>query len=96
MQVSRTKSTPRVFSRTPIATGIMVALASPAVVAQSDDLAIEEIVTTAQKREQSLQDVPISIQMLGSEAIDELNLTDFKSYSQMLPHLAASDSRDPC
>ena len=88
MQVSRNKSTPRVFSRTPIATGIMVALASPAVVAQSDDLAIEEIVTTAQKREQSLQDVPISIQMLGSEAIDELNLTDFKSYSQMLPSVA--------
>ena len=85
MQVSRKKSTPHVFSRTPIAAGIVAALATPVVFAQSEDLAIEEIITTAQKREQSLQDVPISIQMLGSESIDELNLTNFKEYTQMLP-----------
>lgn len=60
MQVSRTKKAAGYLSRTPVAAGVAVALASPAIMAQ-DDLSIEEVVVTAQKRAQNLQDVPISI-----------------------------------
>jgi outer membrane receptor protein involved in Fe transport len=87
MQVSRTKKASGIISRTPVAAGVAVALASPAIMAQ-DDLSIEEVVVTAQKRTQNLQDVPISIQTLGSESIKELNLTNFKDYTQMLPSVA--------
>jgi len=87
MQVSRTKKAAGYLSRTPVAAGVAVALASPAIMAQ-DDLSIEEVVVTAQKRAQNLQDVPISIQTLGSESIKELNLTNFKDYTQMLPSVA--------
>jgi len=87
MQVSRTKSTSQSFTRTPLSAGIVVALASPALMAQ-DNLTIDEVVVTAQKRSENLQDVPISIQTLGTESIRELNLTNFKDYTQMLPSVA--------
>ncbi|MEZ0243144.1 MAG: TonB-dependent receptor [Sphingomonas sp.] len=65
-----------------------VAVTSPAfaqdVVASDDD----EIVVTAQKREENLQDVPISIQALGTTRLDNLNVTNFEDYSQMLPSLS--------
>ena len=64
MQDSREKDNPSQFMRTPVAAGVVLALASPTLLAQESR--IEEIVTTAQKREQSLQDVPISIQALGA------------------------------
>lgn len=38
-----------------------------------------EIVVTAQKRSESLQNVPISIQALGTEKLQDLNVSDFKS-----------------
>ena len=88
MQVSQSKKTPFAFTRTPVATGVVMALASPVLFAQDGDFAIEEVIVTAQKRTQNLQDVPISIQALGTQAIQELNLTNFKDYTQMLPSVA--------
>ena len=44
-----------------------------------------EIVVTAQKRSESLQKVPISIQALGTAKLDQLNISDFKGYAQQLP-----------
>lgn len=94
MQASGSTNVPQTFSKTPVAAGVVLALASPAIMAQNapqqarQEARIEEIITTAQKREQSLQDVPISIQMLGSQAIEELNLNNFKDYTQMLPSVA--------
>ena len=82
MQVSKSNTDLRSFSRNPLAAGIVLALASPALQAQDDSFAIEEVIVTAQKRAQNLQDVPISIQALGSESIKELNLTNFKDYTQ--------------
>jgi iron complex outermembrane receptor protein len=87
MQVSRKNKISRSFSRTPISAGVVVALTSPALMAQ-DSLELDEVVVTAQKRAENLQDVPISIQALGGESIKELNLTNFKDYSAMLPSVA--------
>ena len=91
MQVAHGKTTTKSFSRTPVAAGIVMALASPALMAQQQ-ARIEEVIVTAQKREESLQDVPISIQALGNQEIEELNLTNFKDYVQMLPSVASQPS----
>ncbi len=48
----------------------------------------DEIIVTAQKREESLQDVPISIQALGTRKLDQLNITNFAEYSQQLPSIS--------
>jgi len=85
MQSSRQNKDLLTYSRTPIAAGVMVALTAPAVLAQEQ---IEEVIVTAQKRTENLQDVPISIQAIGEQSIKELNLTNFKDYAAMLPSVA--------
>lgn len=49
------------------------------------DRTLEEIVVTAQKRQESLQDVPVSVQVLSNKMLEELNLKSFEDYVQFLP-----------
>ena len=49
---------------------------------------LEEIVVTASKRAENLQDVPISVTALSSDSIEDLGISDFESYAQMLPTLS--------
>jgi outer membrane receptor protein involved in Fe transport len=46
------------------------------------------IIVTATKREENLQDVPISIQALGTKRLDQLNITNFEEYTQQLPSVS--------
>ncbi|MEM9624338.1 MAG: TonB-dependent receptor plug domain-containing protein, partial [Pseudomonadota bacterium] len=68
-----------------------LALASGALVVptvgaeESEGPMIEEILVTAQKRDQSLQDVPISIDVLGEADLEDLGITDLEDFVQMLP-----------
>ncbi len=48
----------------------------------------DAIIVTAQKRSENLQNVPISIQALGTAKLDQLNITDFKGYAQQLPSVS--------
>jgi len=57
-------------------------LACPALMAQQQ---LEEIIVTAQKRAENMQDVPISIQALGTDQLEQLHVNNFKDYVQMLP-----------
>lgn len=47
-----------------------------------------DIVVTAQKRSESLQNVPLSIQALGTQRLDELNVSNFTDYVQQLPSVS--------
>lgn len=47
----------------------------------------EEIIVTATKRSESIQDVPMSIQALGTERLENLNVSSFDDYAQFLPSL---------
>jgi outer membrane receptor protein involved in Fe transport len=58
-------------------------LAAPAL-AQT---ALDEVVVTAQKRSENLQDVPVSVQALGAERLDELQVTDMADYARFLPNV---------
>lgn len=44
-----------------------------------------EIVVTAQKREQNLQDVPLAITAIGTERLDELQVNEFADVVKFLP-----------
>jgi iron complex outermembrane recepter protein len=46
---------------------------------------IQEVVVTAQRREQSIQDVPITVQALTSESIKQLNVTNLDDFLKYLP-----------
>jgi iron complex outermembrane recepter protein len=49
---------------------------------------LETITVTAQKRSENAQDVPISIQVLGSQQLDELQINDFEDYAKLLPSVS--------
>ncbi len=48
---------------------------------------IEEIVVTAQKREETLQDVPVSVQAFSGELLDALGVTDQTDLQRITPGL---------
>jgi outer membrane receptor protein involved in Fe transport len=45
---------------------------------------LEEVVVTATKRSESAQDIPITIQTLGEETLDDLGIGNFKDYIRYL------------
>jgi iron complex outermembrane recepter protein len=64
-----------------------VALAqTSASAAESDgDAALAEVVVTARKREESLQDVPIAVTAVTSDSIDERNINNLTDLAQFTP-----------
>lgn len=74
-------------------TGTILAY-SPALAQESTETSYDdEIVVTAQKREENLQNVPISIQALGTKKLDQLNVTNFEDFSKLLPSVAFQSSQ---
>lgn len=48
---------------------------------------IDEIIVTSQKREQSIQDVPIAVTAIDADYIDSRNITSIKSLSSLAPNV---------
>jgi outer membrane receptor protein involved in Fe transport len=76
------------FTRAPLAAAIL--LMTQALPALSQE--IEEVLVTAQKRSENMQDVPISIQTLNTKTIEQLNINDFADFAKMLPAVSTSPS----
>lgn len=53
---------------------------------------LEEVVVTAQKREQSLQDVPISITAIGGERIQDAAINSFNDLDNYVPNFQVSEN----
>lgn len=62
--------------------------------AAADPLAIEEVIVTAQKREQKLKDVPISIAAFSGGNLEQQNLTDFERLSTRTPGFFVQQQTD--
>ena len=54
--------------------------------------ALAEVVVTAQRRTENIQDVPISIQALTSAALAQLNVTTFDDYIKFLPNVTSASN----
>jgi outer membrane receptor protein involved in Fe transport len=84
MPAVRSKRSPILLARTPVASAVLLALAGPAAMAQQPTT-LGEVTVTAQKRVESLQNVPISLDALGQQKLEELNIKNFKDYVMFLP-----------
>ena len=62
--------------------------ATAAGVADSDQIA--DIVVTAQRRSENIQDVPITVQALTAETLMQLNVTTFDDYVKYLPNVTSA------
>ena len=56
---------------------------------------IEEIVVTAQKRAERLQDVPTSVTAISGDKLSELGLSQLADYAQYVPGLAVQNGGSP-
>jgi iron complex outermembrane receptor protein len=54
----------------------------------ADTTTLEEVVVTAQKRSEDLQKVPISLQVLGGEKLEQLQVNNFDDYAKLLPSVS--------
>jgi len=61
---------------------------APAALAQDNSGGLDEIIITAQKREENLQTAPIAVQALGTERLEELNITDYNDLAKFLPNVS--------
>lgn len=100
--------TNRIFRKLSVALLASTAIASPAfgqdapppapeaeapVRAASPDEDSDVIIVTATKREENLQDVPVSIQAIGTRRLDQLNISNFEDYTKLLPSVSFQTSQ---
>ena len=76
---------------TPIALSIAMAVAATGLQAAENSLSLEEVVVTAQKRDQSLQDVPISVAVETAASIEKKGLVTLKDLASHTPNLYMDD-----
>src|SRR5450432_2899282 len=72
--------------------GTLSAASSLAATAEGASDALEEITVTAQRRVQSMQDVPISMQAFTGQALQQLNVTTFDDYIKYLPNVTSANN----
>jgi len=80
----------------PLASAISAVLASAASAEPPPEPAgagpqLEEIIVTAQKREENLQSVPVSIQALDTKKLEDLQVSRFDDYLKYLPSLSSQN-----
>ena len=81
--------------RLPLAAALAMAMCTPQAWAQDaaqeaqdkDARTLDTVTVTAQKREENLQKVPISLQVLGNTQLEQQNVSDFDDYAKLIPSL---------
>src|SRR6202012_4325130 len=61
---------------------------SAATMDASADATLEEVIVTARKRAENLQDVPISIDVYTSKDLQNLAISKFEDYATMTPSIS--------
>src|ERR1700692_346446 len=72
----------------PLASAIIACLNTAQAQEAPAAASLEEVVVTAQKRTESLQNVPLSITALGTQQLENLHVQNFDDYIQYLPSVA--------
>ena len=92
-RVARPAPPPGARSRVGFAVATVIALANPrapAFGAPADAPAgvLQDIVVTARKREENLQDVPLSVDVLTKRDLQNLGITQFEDYAEKIPSIS--------
>lgn len=75
-----------------LATTMFTSVAHAQAQAPQSSTALEEVVVTAQKRSENLQDVPVSIQAMGGAKLEQLQVAAFVDYVKYLPSVSFTTS----
>ena len=81
------------FKKSKVSQAVFLAISASAIsVPAQAQSTIDEVVVTATKREESLQDVPIAVTALTGETLEQLGITNFSDYVMQLPGVTAGGS----
>ncbi|NIB41669.1 TonB-dependent receptor [Pseudomaricurvus alkylphenolicus] len=75
------------MQRSLLCVAIATAAFSPISHALDDGLMLEEVIVTAQKRAESIQDVPLSVTAMSGEKIEKSGISDLSELSAYVPNL---------
>ena len=84
-------------TRNAIVVFFVAALALPGLASSqesSSSTVLEEVMVTAQKRAESLQDVPVAVSVLSSETIEQASLSNFSDIAKLMPGFTYQDRND--
>jgi outer membrane receptor protein involved in Fe transport len=76
--------------RTPVALGVAIALQTPVVQAQDDGL-LEEIIVTATRRNQTVQEIPYNINVVTGSQLAQTGVSDPATLVRLVPGLTILD-----
>lgn len=77
-----------------VSAAALTATAAPAFAQASGATTIDELVVTAEKREQSLQDVPVAITAFTNEQRDKIGITSIQDYTNFTPGFVYQSAND--
>ena len=72
----------------PLASALIAGAGAAHAADATDTGTLEEVVVTAQKRTEDLQKVPISLQVLNAETLEQHQVTSFDDYAKLLPSVS--------
>jgi iron complex outermembrane receptor protein len=84
----RTGCLPLLLRKAPIAAAIVAAIHSAQAQEATEEGGLSQVVITASKRAENLQDVPISVTALDTEKLEQQNIQHFTDYAQTLPEVS--------
>jgi iron complex outermembrane receptor protein len=67
----------------------------PAHAQEGDNTVLEEVIVSAQKRDQNLQDVAVSLQVLDTKQLEDLNVRAFEDFIAFLPTVSYTAQGGP-
>jgi iron complex outermembrane receptor protein len=82
-------------SSTLMKTSISLAVAATAFLGVSAQAQLEEVIVTAQKRSQSLQDVPMSVSALSADAMNDAGIQTMDDITRQIPVLEVQTNTSP-
>lgn len=77
-----------------VALAPMTAIAQSSTVPSAEPTLVDEIIVTAQRRAESIQDVPISVSAFGSADLDGLRVERVEDLARLAPNLTFAPSAD--
>ena len=75
------------FARNALVAAVVAVSGITSISAQAQGPMIEEVIVTATKREQTLQEVPVAVSVVSSEQIEQAQVLDIKDLQTLVPSL---------
>ncbi len=75
------------FAVKPLSVAVAMGFSSTVPVYAQDQFSLEEVIVTATRRDESIQDVPISIDVLSETALENNGVGDLEDFAHLMPSL---------